>query len=130
MNTNPKIVVLLVEDDISRLDYYANTITRNSPRAEILKASTLEEAKQHFAHHFRGVKPISIIVMDGCMNKKSEPDTLPLITEIRNTGFTGPMIAASGSESIKERMMAAGCNHSVEHKGLVPMKVLDLLAGM
>lgn len=45
-------------------------------------------------------------------DRLSQPDDsmITLVREIRNTGFTGPLIAMAGLPCYVERLMRAGCN--------------------
>lgn len=56
-------------------------------------------------------KDVTIILMDGYLYEDNEEeDTAPLTELIRDT-YTGIMIAISGSDSMNNKLLKAGCNY-------------------
>lgn len=99
--------VLIVEDSILCQRYY-EMVTRG--KVELLKAQTIAEAARLFAEHR---KNLSLVIMDGCVdnNKDQEPDTLPLIRQIKREKPFLPIIASSCSDDCRKLMYQAGCDY-------------------
>ena len=112
----PKI--LIVEDSQAYQDTYARHL---GERVEIIAAYSTAQAHQFFAEN----SDIVLIVMDGCVDSPDYMDTGALVKEIRKT-FKGPMIAASRSSYIRQKLTDLGCDHKCE-KNDVPRQVWGLI---
>ena len=109
--------VLIVEDDP---DWQSMWKRKLEGKVHVLMASSVEKGEQLFNEN----PDVDVIVMDACVSGE-EPDTLPLVTNIRQT-FSGPMIAASGSYTFRQCLKSYGCDHESRKKD-VPEKVLEIL---
>ena len=109
--------ILFIEDDENWQTNYKDIF---EDTATILQATTLKDAEELFLKH----PDVDIIVVDGCLNENDVLDTLPLIKKIRET-YKGPMIAASGHEEFRHKMVLAGCNKQREK-----YDVIDLIREM
>lgn len=123
--------ILIVEDSVPRIDYFTQAIKlKLGETVEILVATTLMSANMYIVGRSgTSEKPLSIVVMDGCLNSKNQPDTLPLIENLLKFQFKGPIIAMSAHPEFREKMMAAGCTH-VSEKVDVPSLVTQLITEM
>ena len=130
MNTARK-VILIIEDSIPQIDYFTRGFElKLGETVEVLVATSILMANVYISGRTIGSeKPLSIVVMDGCLNRKHQLDTLPLIEDLLRFGFKGPIIAMSASPEFREKMMAAGCTH-VSEKVDVPSLVTQLIAEM
>jgi DNA-binding response OmpR family regulator len=109
--------VLVVDDDRG---VHAKLRRALSDKVMLISALSIKTAKEKFAKN----PDVAAIVMDACVPGNSST-TLPLVCEIRKT-FTGPMIAASGSEHYRQQLLRAGCNYESE-KDALPAKILSVL---
>ena len=116
--TSSRPTIFIVEDSPSCQKYYADI---QKEQVTIVSARSLTEANEKWD----SIQEIALVVMDGCIDNRDRPDTVPLIQKIRET-FSGPMIAASSSVDYRKMLMRAGCSHEAA-KPLVPAKVLELL---
>lgn len=102
--------VLIIEDKKFLQDGWKREL---EGKAEVISALSIAEAeKQFFAN-----PDIVAIVMDACVPGE-EPTTLPLVRKFRAT-FTGPMIAISGSQSYRNWLLQAGCDHECPKHSVV-----------
>ena len=72
----------------------------------LIEASTLDEARERFFEHRES---LAAIALDACLHG-DEPDTLPLLAEMRASDFQGPIIACSSSPDYRQELMKAGCD--------------------
>ncbi len=113
--------VLLIEDD----DLLCRAFKRSLELRGVttIQASSVEEGQRLFHAHRDS---LDAIVMDGCLNSPNL-NTLPLIKEIKDSGFAQPIIAASGDPKNRRIMMAHGCTHAVDDKTEIISFTLRLL---
>lgn len=124
-------VILIVEDNIFKIKYFTNAINAElGETVEVLVATKIPMANVYISGRTIGSeKPLSVVVMDGCLENNERPDTLPLIEKLLEFQFKGPIIAMSASPEFREQMMKAGCTHASE-KVDVPSLVVRLIRGM
>lgn len=104
MSNEAKLPKVLVVEDNWR--YQKNLATELQGKAETIQAYTIDEGREKFREN---QAEIVVIVMDACV-PGHEPNTPPLVREIRDAGFRGPMIAVSSAELYRETLMRAGCD--------------------
>ena len=99
--------VLIVEDDVSLQEMYRKQMTG----FELVQAYSLDEGRQLFQQHSDS---LDAIVLDGNLGQGERGHVLA--REIREAGYTGPVIAASNSTTSTDELLKAGCNHHVDIK--------------
>ncbi len=109
--------VLIVEDQKLYQDLFSDILGDD---ITILKAFTIEEAKEHFSEN----SDIDIIAMDACV-PGDIPNTLILTSEIRKT-FKGPIIAISSSYEYRTMLMKFGCDYQCKKEKL-PKTIRQIL---
>lgn len=113
--------VLFVEDDDG--GYFS--MTKNLQEiVERFRATSCESALQLFHASRSIILAFDAIVWDGEVN---DGLTFKAIKEVRDAGFTGPMIAASSNSDWRREQLDAGCDHEVIRKSFVPQKLAELL---
>jgi DNA-binding response OmpR family regulator len=100
--------VLLVEDKVR----YRKSLERQFKHRGVafLMAKTLEEGLDLFQ---RNADQLDAIIMDACVNKPDDPDSMELIRKMRIAGYSRPIIAYSSSESYMNILVQAGASHKV-----------------
>ncbi|MFA5870871.1 MAG: response regulator [Candidatus Paceibacterota bacterium] len=88
----------------------------------LFQAISIPEAKNIFYQN----PDLSVITMDACV-PGDEPNTIPLVEEIRKT-YSGPIIATSSDENFCEALIKAGCNYGISKENVAEeiLKVLSL----
>jgi DNA-binding response OmpR family regulator len=94
----------LVVEDISKWQNEFTAVLEEK-HFQVLIAKTLEEAQELYSSK---VGEIGLIVMDCCI-KSNFPNTKDLVKTIRKS-YTGPMIAATGSDIHMQILCEAGCD--------------------
>ena len=113
--------VLFVDDSRSQLESYHVRSAAFPEGTQCFFAHTLAMAGARFrAHQF------DAIVLDGCV-PGDELNSLPFIDMVRARGYTGILVAASGSTVFRKQMMDAGCTHEVREKGQAIKLLLEVL---
>lgn len=112
--------IFIVEDNTDTVEAYIEVL-RGS--AVVIAATTVPEAEAVIAS---GV-PFAAVLMDGCLTGR-DLETEPLVRSLRESGFTGPIIATSSRSEYQERLLAAGCDHAFD-KGDAWRLALKLLRG-
>ncbi len=102
--------ILMVEDDLSIARSFArNCEAEFGNKVELLHVSKLRDAEDVFR---KRKDELAAILMDGCVETRGDhADTLPLLREIKASGFAGPVIANSLAESNRRLMLEAGATH-------------------
>lgn len=119
--SDAKPVVLIFEDHPTWQQVFASAVDADS--YDVVTADSPAAGRQKFDE----VRDrVALVVMDGALGG-DDLNSLPLIRYIREAGYTGPMIAASGLSDYRVDMVRAGCDHS-EGKDQVPGLVESLLA--
>lgn len=108
--------VLVVDDEVYIRESYKEDI---AGFALVIEAGTHAQALEQLKEN----PDIKIIVMDGCLGGSF--DTESLVMEMRKS-FTGHMIAASSSRAYCRRLVAAGCNLSIDG-GIKTLEVPKLI---
>ncbi len=88
--------------------------------AEITWVNNLYDAEDVFFE-----SDFDLVVLDACVDEP-QPDSLPLLKNIKESGFKGPIIAISTIDNYLWFMRKAGASHPVE-KHLVVDKVKEIL---
>jgi len=78
----------------------------------LFQAVSIEEAKNIFYQN----PDLSIITMDACV-PGDEPNTLPLVKEMRET-YSGLIIATSSDDNFCESLIKAGCNYGISKENV------------
>lgn len=102
--------ILIVEDDLAFQEMYKHDLEG----FDLLQARTLEQGRKSFE---RFGNDLAAIVLDGSLGNNEFGDTLA--REIRDAGYTGPMIATSTSMSLNDRLRLAGCDYGITSKSAV-----------
>lgn len=118
-----KTKILVIEDDPWVTDRYQERLAEES--VEIIIAQLPFEAMECYEEH-KGT--IDIIVMDACLSDH-KPDTIPLVRHIRESGFTGHIIANSAEVLFNRELIKAGCDlwERDSNKYNVPDLIIELL---
>lgn len=111
--------ILLVEDDRQLSRSFVDLI-KNSINLEVVPAYSLEEAKEKIENL---IFEISIIILDACLDSY-EPNSMPLITQAREAGFKGPIIACSSCDYYNDILLENGATHKVMNGKLSVLKTL------
>ena len=107
MYTTHMSKVLIIEDDDNWQQIYSTLLM---PRGvNVIPAYTLEDARDLFIRH----RDLDAIVVDGQIGPADADITSLLVREFRIDGFTGPIVAASSSETNCIKLVNAGCNYHV-----------------
>lgn len=101
MSSLPK--VLIVEDEAAYQNAYLETL---KGWAEIIPVYGLQEAELLFEAH----QDVSVIIMDDCL-RSGVPNTLQLVKKIRESGYTGKIIATARDQEHNRLLLEAGCTH-------------------
>lgn len=117
--------ILVIEDKEIYVRLYGDLV--RLPGIEIVSVTTLSAARLAFSEN---KEQIVAIVMDECLEGDGQTfDTEELTEEIKQSGFSGPIIASSSSPDINNLLMAAGCTHSVSNGKMdVPQMLKRLLS--
>lgn len=95
--------ILVVEDhDV----YYYLIEQKLHGKAELLRGATLSEGRRLFHEN----PDISLVIMDACV-PGDEPNAMPLVAEIVESGFSKPIIASSSMPSYTRALARAGATH-------------------
>lgn len=89
----------------------------------VILAHDVPHAAASFAEHR---DEIQAIVFDGKINGQVQP-TCDLVSQIKASGFRGPMVAASLHPDTNDYLIAAGCDHKVRDKHSAIETVATLL---
>lgn len=115
--------ILIIED----VELWQEKYRKKLPATvEIVRATTMREAKVEMAIMATGGNPFDAIVVDGYLDGE-QTDTRRLVELLRASGFSGPLIAASGSSEFNEVLMKAGCTHNAVNKAAVAHTLLRIL---
>ncbi len=114
--------VLIIEDNKS----LAKVWLMDTGGAHLTIVTTVNEARRQIDHW---LEEFVAIFVDGRLEVCScdPPDTLGLIQHICEQGFTGPLVAISNDDQVREQQLAAGCNDSCT-KEVLTDKIRLLLA--
>lgn len=105
--------VLIVEDDPYCIRAYIEALRKNG--FEFAVAESVVFAEKAFCKHDG---QFAAVIMDACLDS-SHPNTLTLTRKLREEyGYEGPIVAASGSHSFREKQMQNGCDVDCDHKML------------
>jgi hypothetical protein len=114
--------VLLVEDNEKMVRVIKiNFDLKFSPKMRLLSAGTIIEAKRLFSEN----NDIVAIIMDGYVPMREgrrvwPPNTTEdLVGEIRDKGFSGPIIATSSNLELREKLIEAGCDYQCDKLDVV-----------
>ncbi len=113
--------VLVVED----FDYFFKMINRElNGKVEMLRAKTLEEGDNLFQSN----PDVDLIIMGACV-PGDEPNTMPLIRKIVDSGYQWPIIASSGIPPFTKKLICAGATHEIGKEGAakLALKLLNLI---
>lgn len=110
--------VLILDDDSSQLEYYEKEL---SGKIKVLSTRRMADARRAFIEH----PDVAVIVLDGMVNDPNEGEYSYALASALRKKFPGPIVAASGCQDIREKLMQAGCNYESEKDG-VPDLVLKL----
>lgn len=118
-----KTKILVFEDDSRVTDRYQERLAGEP--VEIICAQLPGEAMECYEEH---KDTVDIIVMDACL-ADNKPDTIPLVRHIRESGFTGHMIANSSEALFNHELIKAGCDLWVRYSNKydVPDLLIELL---
>ena len=95
--------ILIVEDGCSFQDMYE----RDLEGYHLLQAYTLQQGRDLFR---ASADEIEIVILDGSLGNNEFGDVLA--KEIREAGYTGPMIATSSSSALNNQLFQSGCNYA------------------
>ncbi len=104
------IKILIVEDSQSLQATWSQSLANSSKRIQLLQALTLEKAFSLYDEHKRD---IHIIFLDGCV-PGSKLNTVPFISHVKASGFSGSLRTMSSDDYYQREMMAAGCTGRIE----------------
>jgi CheY-like chemotaxis protein len=103
---------VLVVDDEEPIQNILKAILENED-FHVLQARALAEGRDVFDIN---KNEIHVIFMDG---KLKDGYSDQFVEEIRQAGFTNPIIAFSGNEDNQKRLIELGCSHRIDSKGAV-----------
>ena len=106
--------VLLIEDDISIIDFYQSALRKNGG-VQVIIATTLEEAEKLF---FANKESLDAIVIVACL-RSGLPNTTTLLKEVIRPNFEGKIIAVSGSPFYRQDLLDSGADYEMD-KNEVP----------
>lgn len=110
--------VLIVEDN----DLYYKIAEKGlAGKVEIMRAKILSEGRKLFQKN----PDVDLIIMDACV-PGYRPNTMPLVEEIVGSGYDKPIIASSGEEFYRQKLIEAGATHEAD-KREAPKLALNLL---
>lgn len=112
--------VLVVED----FDYFFNMINRGlSSEIEVLRARTLKEGNNLFQNN----PDVDLIIMGACV-PGDEPNAMPLVKKIVDSGYKRPIIACSSISPFTKKLICAGATHESSKEGAakLALKLLNL----
>jgi hypothetical protein len=71
---------------------------------------------------------VVVVVMDACLGFNNEPNSIPVVKHIRETGYAGDIIA--NSSAFNKTLMTAGCNLQCwnSDKLQIPAQIIELLS--
>lgn len=110
---------LLVEDGIDFAEVISKLISVEL-NAEVVLSCRINDAREKIKTL---AKELSAIILDACL-ESSKPDSMSLITEARDAGFSGPIIAFSSYDYYNDLLIKNGATHKV---GNGKMSILRLL---
>lgn len=111
--------VLLLEDSREVQGMWRLVLNLNG--STTVSAYRVEQAEAEFRSDPEG---FGAIVVDGCLPDGS---SVAFVEEVRQSGFSGPIICASDDEDLRERLMQAGCTHRIEkHAAVELLEILGL----
>lgn len=122
---NGKKVVLVVDDDLSYCDGVWERLTRNGN--VVITSLDLQQVWDKVWAAVGKATAIDLVILDGevsslyyreggarfSANGEKLPCTLEFIRDLRREGYTGPILANSGSIPHNEAMRAAGASHTM-----------------
>ncbi|MCE9585812.1 hypothetical protein K8R04_00650 [Candidatus Uhrbacteria bacterium] len=110
-------MILMVEDDADVHLVVREFLGLPGHRAKLLSALTVEEGIKHFRAHR---EQISLIILDASLTRYVRRiDTLPILAEIKASGFPRPVISSSSDRELREQMCTLGCTDAVEKGNLL-----------
>lgn len=113
--------VLLIEDDVSIIDFY-QAFLKTKGGFQVIIATKLEEAeKLFFAHR----ESLDFVVTVACL-RSGLPNTASLLRETIRPNFSGLVIAVSGNPSYRQDLLAAGADYEMD-KNEVPKFICNQL---
>lgn len=98
-----KPIILMVEDDD---EYITRTQRILGDAVEVLGAQTLDAGRALFEEH---KDRLALILMDACV-PGDDPNAMWLVQQIRESGFTKPIIAISGMADYRQMLIRAGAS--------------------
>ena len=111
--------VLVVEDDYR---YYRIIKREFAGAVKLIRAKTINQARASF----RDNSDIDLIIMDACV-PGAVPNTTPLVREIIESGYSKPIIAASGIMPFSYELIEAGATHYAKKEEAAKL-ALELLS--
>lgn len=115
--------ILIIEDDLGWQTKYR---TELPPTVEIIEVTDHETAATVVAQLVNGTTTFDAIVFDGCLYGDNF-DTAPYVRILKDSGFTGPMIATSSNPSVRTWLLEAGCTYEARHKETIPRLLKKIL---
>lgn len=111
--------ILIVEDSAEYQQKFSDAL---SEKFELLQAFTLPEGIALFEARS---DELAAVAMDACVPGDS-PNSMSVIRYIRDTGYTGPVIAISSLREYRMVLMAVGCDYECP-KADFPLFLLKVL---
>jgi CheY-like chemotaxis protein len=114
-----KKVILLVEDDVDAQMFFLDEV---GDRARVICAGTEEDAFKIYD----AIKNFDLIVLDGELHHTT---TLSFGEHVRDSGYTGTMVACSKSPDFRRLQMKHGCDYECGLKpaaGRLALRILGL----
>jgi CheY-like chemotaxis protein len=118
--------VLIIDDDQEARLALERECGRRLKGYRVLSAGDgLEAIDLHKRHQTL----IAAVVLDGEITTgQCQIESFEVLQRILEAGFSGPIVAASGRDSVRKRQMEAGCTHAIQSiKSEVPALLATLL---
>ncbi len=127
-------VVLYVDDEAAFAKLCQNRLDARCGNevVRVMAAPSAEVAETLLVASLSGGGEIKIVVMDGDLLNNRTLNTEGLVIEMRELGFTGPIIAGSSREEYNTALMKAGCSHrpppeETLQKHVIPGLIAEIL---
>lgn len=102
---------VLVVDDSESFHGSIKLMTGRTFPVRFIAAARLDQAISLFGKHRA---ELDAILLDGCVESRTECDTLPLIDHFKRCGYRGPLIAISASRHHRHSMVKHGATMACE----------------
>jgi DNA-binding response OmpR family regulator len=104
------VKILILEDDPAQASHYQRQTVHG---ATVLVATTVRTATQLFETNATN---IVAIFLDGHKTPGGSLVIANLVQHIKDSGFTGPLVATSADASHADHLITAGCNRVMYQK--------------